>query len=64
MMSRQLFDCTSDDDLSAAEKIMREKKVRRLSVLNKDGRLVGLLSLSDIARDADQEYTRESPTVT
>ena len=63
-MSRQLFDCTSDDDLSAAEKIMREKKVRRLSVLNKDGRLVGLLSLSDIARDADQEYTRESPTVT
>ena len=58
VMSRQLFDCTSDDDLSAAERIMREKKVRRLPVLNEGGRLVGLLSLSDIARDADEEHTR------
>jgi CBS domain-containing protein len=58
VMSRQLFDCTSDDDLSAAEMIMRQRKVRRLPVLNQDGRLVGLLSLSDIARHADDEYTR------
>ena len=58
VMSRQLFDCTSDDDLSAAETIMREKKVRRLPVLNGEGRLVGLLSLSDIARHADEEYAR------
>ena len=57
-MSRQLFDCTSDDDLSAAERIMRDKKVRRLPVLNKEGRLVGLLSLSDIARHADDEYAQ------
>ena len=58
VMSRQLFDCTSDDDLSAAEQIMREKKVRRLPVLNKEGRLVGLLSLSDVARQANEEYAR------
>jgi CBS domain-containing protein len=37
---------------------MREKKVRRLPVLNKQGRLVGLLSISDIARRADAEYAR------
>ena len=58
VMSRQLFGCTSDDGLSAAERIMRDKKVRRLPVLNKEGRLVGLLSLSDIARHADDEYAR------
>ena len=58
VMSRQLFDCTWDDDLSAAEQIMREKKVRRLPVLNKEGRLVGLLSLSDVARQANDEYAR------
>ena len=58
VMSRQLFDCTSDDDLSVAERIMRDKKVRRLPVLNEEGRLVGLLSLSDIARGADEEYAR------
>jgi len=56
VMSRQLIVCSSDDDLSAAERIMREKKVRRLPVLNKQGRLVGLLSISDIARRADEEY--------
>jgi CBS domain-containing protein len=58
VMSRQLFDCNSDDDLSAAEAIMREKKVRRLPVLNEEGRLVGLISLSDIASHADEEYAR------
>jgi CBS domain-containing protein len=56
VMSRRLFVCNSDDDLSAAEGIMSEKKVRRLPVLDKQARLVGLLSLSDIARRADHEY--------
>jgi len=58
VMSRQLFDCASDDDLSAAERIMRDEKVRRLPVLNKEGRLVGLISLSDIARQANEEFAR------
>ena len=40
---------------------MREKKVRRLPVLNKEGRLVGLLSLSDVARQANDEYARGAP---
>jgi len=58
VMSRQLFDCAADDDLSAAERIIRDKKIRRLPVLDQDGRLVGLLSLTDIARHADDEYAR------
>jgi CBS-domain-containing membrane protein len=36
---------------------MRDKEVRRFPVFNKEGRLVGLLSLSDFAGQADQEYT-------
>jgi CBS-domain-containing membrane protein len=58
VMSRQLFVCTADDDRSAAERIMSEKKVRRLPVLSKDGRLIGLLSLSDIAGQANEERVR------
>lgn len=58
VMSRQLFVCTSDDELSAAERIMCEKKVRRLPVLDTQARLVGLLSLSDIATRADQEHAQ------
>jgi len=64
VMSKQLFVCTSDDDLSAAEKIMSEKKVRRLPVLDMQARLVGLLALSDIATRADQEYAQRTMTRT
>ena len=39
---------------------MRKRKVRRLPVLNKDGRLIGLLSLSDIASLAYDEYERNA----
>jgi CBS domain-containing protein len=60
VMSRRLFDCSADDDLSVAEGIMRDKKVRRLPVLSKHGRLVGLISLSDIARLAYDEYERKA----
>jgi CBS domain-containing protein len=64
VMSRQLFVCNSDDDLSAAESTMGEKKVRRLPVLDRQARLVGLLSLSDIARSADHEYVQGAVTRT
>jgi CBS domain-containing protein len=64
VMSRQLFVCSSDDDVSAAENTMSEKKVRRLPVLDKQARVVGLLSLSDIARRADQEYAQGAVTRT
>jgi CBS-domain-containing membrane protein len=37
---------------------MSERKVRRLPVLDEQAHLVGLLSLSDIARRADQEYVQ------
>jgi CBS-domain-containing membrane protein len=41
---------------------MFEKKVRRLPVLDEQARLVGLLSLSDIAARADQEYAEGART--
>jgi CBS domain-containing protein len=62
VMSRQLFVCTVDDDLSAAERTMCEKKVRRLPVLDQQARLVGLLSLSGIAMRADREYAQGAVT--
>jgi CBS domain-containing protein len=38
-----------DDDLGLAARKMREAQVRRILVVNRDGRLVGILSLGDIA---------------
>ena len=49
-MSRNLWACRPDDDLSQTEAVMRTRKVRRLPVVDGEGKLVGLLSLSDLAR--------------
>jgi CBS domain-containing protein len=50
-MSKQVFSCAPDDDIAAAEKLMREKQVRRLAVIDAQGRLAGIISLNDIARE-------------
>lgn len=54
-MSKQVFSCAPDDDLTAAEKLMREKQVRRLAVIDARGRLAGVISLNDIAREGERE---------
>ncbi len=54
-MSKDVYACLPEDDLTVAEFIMERKQVHRLPVINDDGRLVGLLSLTDIARRAVEE---------
>lgn len=51
-MSRRLWSCRPEEDVKDAEKTMRTHRVRRLPVVDVDGRLVGILSLSDLARQA------------
>jgi CBS domain-containing protein len=49
-MSSEVFACRPDDELLDAQKMMREHQVRRIPVSDEQGRLVGILSLADIAR--------------
>ncbi len=49
-MSTQLFTTTPADRVEAAEEIMRSKQIRRLPVVDAAGQLVGMVSLSDLAR--------------
>ena len=51
VMTHEAHVCKPEDDTQAALKIMRTKKVHRLPVVDKDGRLRGLLSLNAIVRD-------------
>lgn len=60
-MSRRLYWCEPDDSVAAAEKIMREVQVRRLPVIDREGHLVGILSLNDIARRAARERNGRAP---
>jgi len=51
-MTQSVRTCSHDTDLSTAHAIMREHKVRRLPVTDGGGKLVGVLSLDDLARAA------------
>jgi len=48
--------CFEDQSVDEAARIMQEKQIRRLVILNRDKRLVGVVSLGDLAmnRPADQ----------
>jgi len=47
--------CFEDVDLKEAVQLMREKQVRRLPVLNRDKRLVGIVALGDLAVECGDE---------
>ena len=49
-MSRELWTCSPDDPLAAAERTLQNHQVRRLPVVDGSRRLRGVVSLSDIAR--------------
>ncbi len=59
-MSKGAFTCALGDDIAAADKLMCERQVRRLPVVDDEGRLAGIISLSDIAREADRERASKS----
>jgi CBS domain-containing protein len=60
-MARQVISCRASDPVEVAEKAMREGRVRRLPVVDDDGRLVGVLSLNDLAREALHDGRGEAP---
>src|SRR5262245_30856585 len=50
-MSNEVKYCYESDNIDAVAKNMADIKVRRLPVLNREKRLVGIASLADIATD-------------
>jgi CBS domain-containing protein len=54
-MSSNVVMCRSNDDIHAALKVMRTRKMRRLPVVGEGGKLEGILSLSDLILYARHE---------
>ncbi len=50
MMSKTIIYCFEDDDIREAADLMKREQIRRLAVLNDARRLVGVVTLGDIAR--------------
>ncbi len=48
-MTAEVFCCFEDQNIKEAASLMEEKQVRRLPVLNDQKRLVGIVSLGDVA---------------
>jgi CBS domain-containing protein len=55
--SRDLVTIDPQQDLDEALRLMAQHQVRRLPVVEEDGRLVGILAQADIAREASPEQT-------
>jgi CBS domain-containing protein len=62
-MSREIYSCGPNDSLIEAEEVMRSRKVRRLPVLDADAKLVGIVSLNDLALESERESGRKGRQV-
>ena len=59
VMTPGIHCCRDDDDLAKAVRHMEQLKVRRLPVINKSRRMVGILSLGDVSNSAPGELVSE-----
>ena len=59
VMTATIHCCREDDDLAKAVRHMEELKVRRLPVINKSKRMVGILSLGDVSQSAPGDLLSE-----
>lgn len=54
LMSRNIVTCHPDDNLQKALDIMAEHQLRRLPVVDENGRIRGIIAQADIATRSDQ----------
>jgi CBS domain-containing protein len=59
VMTAGIHCCREDDDLAKAVRHMEELKIRRLPVINKSMRMVGILSLGDVSHSAPSDLLSE-----
>ena len=57
IMSEEVLYCFDDQDLDEVARNMSQMKVRRLPVVNREKRLVGIISLGDLARNENADTT-------
>lgn len=59
-MTPDLAYCYEEQSVEEAAELMKQQQVRRLPVLSQDKRLVGMLSLGDVAVEADSVIAGET----
>ena len=56
VMTPDAICCREDDDVDEAARLMQDRRVRRIVVLDSRGRLVGILSLGDLATGSEDPH--------
>jgi CBS domain-containing protein len=59
VMTEGIHCCREDDDLAKAVHHMEKLKVRRLPVINKSKRMVGIISLGDVGQSATADLAAQ-----
>jgi CBS domain-containing protein len=62
-MARDVLACSPRQSLLEAENVMRLGRVRRAPVVDDDGRVIGIVSLSDLARESMREPSGRRPAL-
>jgi CBS domain-containing protein len=59
VMTPSIVWCRDDEDLDDATRIMENKQIRRLPVIDKNKRMVGMLSLGDLSHAGKSKLSGE-----
>lgn len=59
-MAKSVTSCHADDSADVAEARMREKQIRRVPIVDDDNRPIGMVSQSDLARNAASDPRRNT----
>ena len=60
LMTEKVVTCHADDALEACEALMQKHQIRRIPVVDADGRCVGIVAQADIALRDDAEHTKRT----
>jgi CBS domain-containing protein len=60
VMTKDIACCFVDQDIAEAARIMSDRQVRRLPVLNRRNKVVGILSLGDLALEGSDTLAAEA----
>lgn len=60
VMSQEVLYCYDDEDVEHVAKNMGDQQVRRLPVVNRDKRLVGIVSFGDVSRSSPSRTAGEA----
>ena len=56
-MTSQPISCREDEDVSRAVSLMAERQVRRMPIVDRDGRLTGIIAQADVATRVNRDTT-------